>query len=157
MSWADFCFDLNFFLSGYLIYAEKRFKRALRRDRWFGQALGVLAFSGLLITMVMGDAEKLFSNPEASGDHIFWGIAAVDASCFSTFMLDIGMRFLDFSNRWTRYGQEAIVPFYVLHQPIILAIAFFVVQWSTDTWIKKLVVIPSSFFITTALYELLVR
>ena len=36
---------------------------------------------------------------------------------------------LDFGNRWTRYGQQVIVPFSVLHQPVIAAIAFYGVRW----------------------------
>jgi hypothetical protein len=27
------------------------------------------------------------------------------------------------------YGRETILPFYLLHQPVIISIAFFVVQW----------------------------
>lgn len=156
-NWADFFFDLYFFLSGYLLFSDKRFEQVIRRDRWLELAGGILAFIGLLATLIMGNAEELFSNPEAAGYQIFWGIAAVDAWCFSIFMLYIGMRFLDFSNRWTRYGQEAVVPFYMLHQPVIIAIAFYVVLWPVNIWIKISVVVLSSFFITIALYEVLVR
>lgn len=72
-------------------------------------------------------------------------------------MLYVGMRFLDFSNRWLRYGQEAALPFFVLHQPVIILIAFFVVQWNADILVKLPVVVLSSFVITIGLYELIVR
>jgi len=67
------------------------------------------------------------------------------------------MRFLDFSNQWLRYGQEAILPFFVLHQPVIIVIAFFVVQWSAGIWIKLPVVVVGSFLVTIGLYELVVK
>ncbi|HSF83202.1 MAG TPA: acyltransferase family protein [Anaerolineales bacterium] len=156
-NWADFFFELYFFLSGYVIFSDKRFAQALRRDRWLELGVGILAFIGIVVTLMMGNAEELFSNPETPGYSLFWGIAAVDAWCFSTFMLYIGMRFLDFSNRWTRYGQEAIVPFYLLHQPVIIAIAFYVVQWQACVVLKMITVVLSSLIITLAIYELLLR
>jgi hypothetical protein len=67
------------------------------------------------------------------------------------------MRYLDFSNKWLQYGQEAIVPFYVFHQPVILAIAFNVVGWETGMLPKMLAVILGSFVVTGAIYVLLVR
>ncbi len=72
-------------------------------------------------------------------------------------MLFVGMRFLDFSNRWLRYGQEAALPFFVLHQPVIIVIAFFVVQWNADIRVKLPVVVLSSFVVSIGLYELIVR
>ena len=87
---------------------------------------------GPVATVALGEAETLFSDPSNPGFRPFWACAAVDAWCWSVFMLYVGMRFLDFSNAWTHYGQEAIVPFYVLHQPVIYILAFFVVQWQTE-------------------------
>lgn len=156
-NWPDFFFELYFFLSGYVIFSDKRFAQALRRDRWLELGVGILAFIGIVVTLVIGNAEELFSNPETPGYRLFWGIAAVDAWCFSIFMLYIGMRFLDFSNRRIRYGQEAIVPFYLLHQPVIVAIAFYVVQWQASVAVKMLTVVLSSFILTLSIYEYLIR
>jgi peptidoglycan/LPS O-acetylase OafA/YrhL len=72
-------------------------------------------------------------------------------------MLFVGMRFLDFSNRWLSYGQEAALPFFVLHQPVIIVIAFFVVQWDVGISIKLPVVVLSSFAVSIGLYELVIR
>jgi hypothetical protein len=72
-------------------------------------------------------------------------------------MLFVGMRLLDFSNYWLRYGQEAALPFFVLHQPVIIVIAFFVVQWNAGILVKLPVVVLSSFAVTSGLYELVVR
>jgi hypothetical protein len=69
----------------------------------------------------------------------------------------VGLRWLDFSNRWLRYGQEAILPFFVLHQPVIIVIAFFVVQWPADIAVKLPVVVVSSFVVAVGLYELIIK
>ena len=156
-NWADFFYYLAFLLAGYLFYADERFLRAVRRDRWLVLAVGIAALLGLMATVALGEAETLFSTPSNPGFYVFWACAVVDSWCWLIVMLYVGMRFLDFSNKWTRYGQEAILPFYVLHQPVIFVIAFYVVQWEAGVTVKMLTVILASFVVTAALYELLVR
>jgi glucan biosynthesis protein C len=64
---------------------------------------------------------------------------------------------LDFNNKQLRYGREASYPFFILHQPIIIFIAFYAVQWEVDLTIKLLVVVIGSFVVTLGLYEFFVR
>jgi hypothetical protein len=156
-SWADFFYYPLFFLAGYLFYADERFLRAVRRDRWLVLGVGLVSLLAMLGTVALGEAETLFSDPSNPGFRVFWACAAIDAWCWSVVMLYVGMRFLDFSNRWTRYGQEAIVPFYLVHQPVIWIIAFYVVQWEAGVTIKMLVVTVASFVVSLGIYELLIR
>ncbi len=67
------------------------------------------------------------------------------------------MRYLDFSNGWLQYGQEAVLPFFMLHQPVIMIIAFFVVQWDAGIPVKLPAVLLGSFAATIGLYELVIR
>jgi len=156
-SWADFCYYLVFFLSGYLFCADERFWQAIRRDRWLALAVGIVALLGLAVISALGEGETWFWEPSEPWFYLIWTLAPIDAWCWSLFMLFIGMRFLDFSNKWLQYGQEAIVPFYLLHQPVIIVIAFYVVQWQAGVTVKMLAVIAGSFVVTLGIYELLVR
>jgi peptidoglycan/LPS O-acetylase OafA/YrhL len=67
------------------------------------------------------------------------------------------MKYLNFTNKWLVFGNETIMPFYLLHQPMIIVIAYFVVQWDAGILLKLLVVVISSFMITLGLVELLIR
>jgi glucan biosynthesis protein C len=67
------------------------------------------------------------------------------------------MRYLDFSNKWLEYAQEAVLPFFLLHQPVIVAIAFYVVQWNAGIPVKLVTVVLGSLAVTLAIYELLIR
>jgi surface polysaccharide O-acyltransferase-like enzyme len=84
-------------------------------------------------------------------------VATLDTWPWIIVMWFIGMRFLDISNRWLRYGQDAIVPFYVFHQPVIVAISFYVVQWQVGVAFKMLVIFFGSLAITLAVVELIRR
>jgi peptidoglycan/LPS O-acetylase OafA/YrhL len=71
--------------------------------------------------------------------------------------LYLAMKYLNFSNTLLAYGNENILPFYLLHQPVIIVIAYIVVQWEVNLWVKLLVILIASFFITLGLVELLIR
>jgi len=66
-------------------------------------------------------------------------------------------RYLNFNNRFLGYANEAVLPFYILHQTVILIIGFFVLQWSMGIAPKYLIITTSSFMAIMAIYELLVR
>jgi hypothetical protein len=50
-------------------------------------------------------------------------VATLDTWPWIVVMWFLGLLYLDISNRWLQYGQEAIVPFYIFHQPVIAAIS----------------------------------
>jgi peptidoglycan/LPS O-acetylase OafA/YrhL len=91
-------------------------------------------------------------DPSSLQFYVLLSLTTPMALCFS-----VGMLFLDFTNKVLRYGQEAALPFFVLHQPVIIVIAFFIVQWNAGIWIKLPIVLLGSFLVTITLYELVVR
>jgi peptidoglycan/LPS O-acetylase OafA/YrhL len=158
-TWLDFVYTFLFFILGYIIYSDDRFLSAIRRDRWLlfaGGIVALVAYGGL--SAVYGDAAlewgRTFVLPWSiilifAFTHMSWGWA-LD-------VLYLAMKHLNITNKWLVYGNETILPFYLFHQPVIILIAFFVVQWEASIWLKLLVVIFSSFLITLGLVELLIR
>jgi len=49
------------------------------------------------------------------------------------------------------------MPFYVLHHPVVVVIAYYVVQWQASLWLKWLVVLVSSFVVSRGLTGLVLR
>jgi hypothetical protein len=50
-----------------------------------------------------------------------------------------------------------VLPFYVLHQTVLLAVGYFVVGWAIPDLLKYLVIAASSFALIMVIYEFLVR
>jgi len=156
--WADFVYLMGFFALGFILYADERFQHAIRRDRWILFGAATLVVVGLLVMYLAGIPVVEYSETPGTASYLLLQfLGGVIAVGYCLTMLYVGMRFLDFSNQWLRYGQEAILPFFVLHQPVIIVIAFFVVQWSVSIWVKLPVVVVSSFLVTIGLYELVVK
>jgi glucans biosynthesis protein C len=164
---------LVFFLYGYLLACDRRFEHTLRRLRWW--ALGSAVSASVLLAM----AAKIL-DPSA-GDVVSGVSPAVSATqglagwLWTTAILGlagtIAARFTARSTgnpagspahppRWQRvadYANEAVLPFYLLHEPVIVAIAWVIVGWPAPLLIKYFSVVAASFVLTLALYEGLVR
>jgi hypothetical protein len=147
-----------FFALGFILYSDERFTQAIHRDWPILLAVGcitlVVLVAGFLAGLPLLDWNETPGIPQF---YILQVLQSMIAICFSLSMLFMGMRFLDFTNKWLRYCLEAVLPFFVLHQPVIIVIAFFVVQWSVGIVVKLPIVVLSSFFVTMGLYELVIK
>lgn len=155
--WSDFVFMLLFFISGYMLISDERFTQAIRRDWIIHFILGV-ACTGFFFSSAAGvPVFTWLGSPGTLEFYFSWSLVGLNSWCWTMFIFYIGMRFLDFRNEQLEYSREASYPFFFLHQPVIIFIAFFVVQWEVDLLIKLLVVVVGSFALSLGIYELLVR
>jgi peptidoglycan/LPS O-acetylase OafA/YrhL len=145
------------FILGFVLFADERFVRAIRRDRRLILAVAIVATAIPIAAFAFGDPFDWSETPSRPEFYLVWTLVTINAWCWTVFMLFVGMRFLDFTNRWLRYGQAAILPFFVVHQPVIIVIAFFVVQWTAGIPIKMLTVVLGSFVVSIGLYELVIK
>jgi len=156
--WADFIYQMGFFTLGYILFADKHFSNAIRKDWWILLVIPTVVIL-VLLGMYLADIPVMtwYNTPGIPGFYLLQFLGCVIAVCYSLVMLFVGMRFMDFSNKQLRYGQEAALPFFVLHQPVIIVIAFYVVQWEVGIPIKLPVVVASSFIVSIGLYELIIK
>jgi len=72
-------------------------------------------------------------------------------------ILGYGMRYLTANRRLLAYANEGVLPFYILHQPVILVLGYFVIPLPLSILAKYLIIAPLAFGITLGLYEFGVR
>jgi len=156
-SWAEFFYFGAFFVLGYLLFADERFLRAIRRDWRLLLGVGIAAILGAFAMIVSMESFDIEMAPATSLEFLLWGLMAVCGWCWTAFMLYIGMRYLDRDSKVLRYGLSVNLPFFVVHQPVILAIAYFVVQWEASIAIKLLVVVLGAFVVSIGLTELVIK
>jgi glucans biosynthesis protein C len=72
-------------------------------------------------------------------------------------ILGFGMRHLTKCTPILQYANEAVLPFYVMHQTVLLSVGFFVVQTQLPDLLKWVVIAVISFSIIMGLYEFLIR
>src|SRR5262249_30660349 len=62
--------------------------------------------------------------------------------------------------QWQRaagYANQAVLPFYLLHEPVIVAFAWIIVRWHAPILAKYPILVAASFTATLVIYELAVR
>jgi peptidoglycan/LPS O-acetylase OafA/YrhL len=147
-SWAMFP-HLTFFLSGYLLASTPEFRPTLERNRFAALALGVMATTaGFILLEYVGISSR---------GHFFSFLRAFNSWACLFAILGFGSKHLNFSNRFLKYAGEAVLPFYILHQSVIIVIGYFIIHWTAAVMLQYLFLASASFAAIMAIYELSVR
>ena len=144
---------LVYFLYGFLLASDERYRRTVEKHR-------VILLALALLTTIIG-----FYIKRSGVDPSFGSLGYLGISVFKTFnswvwvlsLLGIGSRYLTFRNRFLEYASMAVLPFYILHQSIIVVTGFFIINWSTPVFAKYLFLSMTSFAIIILIYEYVVR
>jgi glucan biosynthesis protein C len=141
---------IPFLLGGFVIVSHQRLQARLQQMRWVSLVLG-LVFSG--IYFYLRTIPQYASLYDDLNGPLF---------CFMSWSLilaalGIAGRYLTFTNPFLKYANEAVLPFYIMHQTVLLIIGYFVVQWQVPDFAKWVIIASTSFAIIMVLYEFLVR
>jgi surface polysaccharide O-acyltransferase-like enzyme len=155
--WADFLYQFLFFVYGYILFSDQRFLKALKKDWWLILFLSFISSVLILSTVSSGFTDSISVPQNLTALLIRWGVYSINSWAWIISLIIFGMRYLDYENNWLKYLKQAVMPFYLIHHPVIIAIAYYVVQWDTSTVIKILSVICGSFLTTLGIFELLIK
>ncbi|NKB18901.1 MAG: acyltransferase family protein [Pseudanabaena sp. CRU_2_10] len=143
-------------LYGYLIVLDRRIEQGVYRH--FILALAIAGFTTpLLIKSFSSLLPGSGSEYGSLGYTLMAALRSFNSWCWIVAFLSIGRKFLNFNHPALRYMSEASLPFYILHQPIILFIGFWIADWQVGVLLKFIVLSSMSFVAIALLYELLVR
>jgi peptidoglycan/LPS O-acetylase OafA/YrhL len=148
-----FLYYIFFLLYGFVIVSHERLQASIQRARWPSLIAG-LVLGGVYVFLdanVMNPAIEPWE--DALGD-TFWILSA--CSLLPAF-LGFGMRHLSSTAPFLKYANEAVLPFYILHQTVLLVIGYFVLGWAISDLAKWTIIFAGSFVAIMALYEYLVR
>ncbi len=159
-------------LFGYVIASNRRFERVLRHERRRALVCAVLSTALLVWWAGVTGFDDI-----VAGDVPGWG-ALQGLAGWAWIMAILGFagswtarrrqvrtievaptaeRSKPWGSRAARYANQAVLPFYVLHEPVIVGAAWVIVRWHAPILAKYLVLVIVSFAGTLALYEVLVR
>jgi glucan biosynthesis protein C len=148
-------FYITFFILGFILMSDERLMDKIDSHRLILLLLGFVPLAGFI---VMSATNSWPANiPE-------WADGFMDAYrnafvpwFFILALLAYGRRFLSFTNRFLKYFAEGAYPIYMLHQTVLVAIAFFVVQWGLGVGAKYAIIVALAFVGTILAYDILVR
>jgi len=72
-------------------------------------------------------------------------------------LLGFSVKYLNKPSNFLSYRNEAVYPFYILHQTVLLALAFYIVKWNVSIATKFILLLISTYGITWLIYEFIIR
>jgi glucan biosynthesis protein C len=140
-------------LAGFLIVSDERLQVSFERLRWLSLPLGLVLAGSQFFLLTLQQYPAFGTWHNALG----WGVRALGSWCFVLAILGFGRKYLNFNTPALKYSNEAVLPFYILHQTVLLCVGYFIVQWAIPDLLKWGIILVASFAIIMALYEFLVR
>ena len=155
-TWAYFVFYVVLFVIGYMLVADERFTASIKRNGWIGLILGVLSFAvqGFLIMM---QNYQMFYEPFSLVFVLYEIALSIGIWGTIVFLMSMAAKHWNRPSRALAYANEAVLPFFLFHQTVILSVGWFVIQWDMHLVWKLIIVTVLSFAGTLGLYEALVR
>ncbi|MFD3516033.1 acyltransferase [Streptomyces sp. NPDC058657] len=169
---------LLFFVAGFVLAADDRFRIVLRRAAPAAALLGVLLFGAAGPGFALAEEPFTATTPLATASRALFGAAgwclvvaipglldrrqarqSRSAAPHEPYEAQSRPRSRAVTMRRRLYGHlaAAVLPLYVLHQPIVVVVAYFVTGWSAPIVVEYAVLVTLSLVVTLSAYELLVR
>ncbi|MGN6239404.1 MAG: acyltransferase family protein [Cellulosimicrobium cellulans] len=178
---------LLFFLGGFVLASDARFRAAVRRDAGIAGLVGLGVFAVGMVLFLGPAGEVDAFTGRGAGAVAFrvlygvagwcwvlallglldrWGarrrsVAAAPAAAATPGATSVARPDAGAVGPWRRrawaYLGGAVLPLYVLHQPVVVAVAYPVVGWGVPAAAKYGVIVVASLGVLLAVYDLLVR
>ncbi|HEX5579817.1 MAG TPA: AMP-binding protein, partial [Candidatus Limnocylindria bacterium] len=168
--WGDFALWLGFFLVGVLLIAERRLLDAVVRN---GPRLARVGIAVLLVGVAIvgvalavglvpldraADLQRLELAPRPDVPSVAYiTVRTIAAAALVAGALWAGVRWLGRQPAWLPHASRAAMPFYVLHHPVVVAVAAVVVKWPLGILPKLGIILALSLAGSVALTELCMR
>jgi len=141
-----------FFLNGFVLASDESLQARIEQGRSVSLALGAIAVGALL---VMWRGGKF--NFGTARDPLFFALFGFNAWCWILVIWGFGRRYLSTATPFLLYAGEAVLPFYILHQMVLLVVGYFVVQMAIPDLLKWAIISSASLAIILFAYHWLIR
>jgi glucan biosynthesis protein C len=148
--WATFTSYLIFFLAGFILLPVKSIAGAITRYRRL-----YLAETAVMMTLMIMSRDQVQSVRTAE---VIYDVAALVMSwTCAVAVTGYGRKYLDHNSSFRKTANEAIYPFYLLHQPALVITGYFIVKFPIPVLWKVGLIMTSSLILILSVYWFLIR
>lgn len=140
-----------FFLFGFLlIHVRKQFWETVTRNRRHYLVLGIVSFILLLLRWLYVKDNTLVHFSEAA-------VKVINIWSWILVLFGYAARYLNKPGKWVAYANQAVYPFYILHQTITIMMAYTIMDLQWGLFAKFAVLVVATFGLSFVIYEFLIR
>jgi peptidoglycan/LPS O-acetylase OafA/YrhL len=145
--WAFIVYNLIFFLGGFILFSNSGIVKALKKQKRF------LLVQASVMTLVW----FLNNNQLQAAWPIAELIRTSTAWSCSVAVLVWTAILANRDHPIRKHLNQAIYPFYLVHQPVIIATGYFITQWPLLDGVKALLLLFLSFILSASIYWFVIR
>jgi len=159
----DYCYFvywLFFLLAGFICITQPLLMDSLERNRRFVLTIGFvcLIFLNCLRWNKIEPGEPQWPFGGYNYIELFLALKAIVAWSWVLALVGYGKKYLNRRHKVLDYLNQAVYPFYILHQTVIVILAYYIVQTQNESILSKYIyTVGITFFITVGIYHLLIR
>lgn len=148
----DILFYLLIFIYGYYFFSSEGFKDALHKSIKLHTVMALCTTVFYILWFMKG-----MPSPGSFSDVLFYAVHVLNGWSLLMCIFYLADKFLSKSNRFLKYGSEAAMPFYVLHQPILVMVGYWIHDWQWPVYLKLLFLASISLTIILLSYHFVIR
>jgi glucans biosynthesis protein C len=154
-----FVYWLLFVLVGFVCILQPKLMDSLQRNRRFALTIG---FASLMLMNYMrwNQVEPGHATWHFQGEFFyaaFRGMRALIGWSWVLALIGYGKHYLNYKHRSLNYLNQAVYPFYILHQTVIVILSYYVVQAQETILMKYIFTVAATFFISVLIYHLFIQ
>lgn len=146
---ANFTLFFLFFIYGFIICSDERLWAAIEKQRRMSLTLA-------LVFYMLSFFERLYFGG-VLGYFGYWVIQTGVSWFWVISIIGYGRRYLNFKTKFLSYANEGIYPFYILHQTVLIILAFYIIRWDTSIYFKYIILSLSTLLICVAVYDFVIK
>jgi hypothetical protein len=157
--WSWVFYWLFFLLAGFVCMCFPNLIQSLERNRRFSLSAGVIIVIAINYFRWNNiEPFEVFKDYKTAWQtYAFLPLYALAAWFWVFALVGYGKRYLNKSHSALNYINSAVYPFYILHQTVIVVLAFYVVKTTDEVLMKYLFIVIATFFICMITYHLFIR
>lgn len=157
--WCNIFYWLQFLLVGFFCIANPLMMDSIERNRRISFAVAFLSMM-LINYFRWNDMEPwdVLTNPRSDWRfYAYHALTPVMAWSWVLTGIGYGKKYLNKRHKVLDYVNQAVYPFYILHQTVIVVLVYYVVQSPETILMKYLFTVIVTFIVTMSIYHLFIR
>lgn len=155
--WPSFIYWGGFFILGFIFFSNQKTVDAIEHSLYIFLITAIISFILILLFLtVFGTG--LYNNPDYSLvsiiGHFLWVLTAFS---WVMFFIGAGRKWLNFKSSYLSRLSFGSMAFYLIHLPVILIVAYFVVQLQLNLYLKFGIIFIVSLVVSILVIEGIIR
>lgn len=143
---------LLYLIYGFVIFSNVRLQEHIRKVRVVYLA-GALAASAVIFWLY-----GYLLPPKGTPSFLYFGLLYIVGSwCWILTFIGFSLKTLNTKGAFLQYANEVVLPFYIMHQTVLLLFGYLILAWQIPSLFKWFLIAVSSLVVVLGLYEFAVR